>query len=553
MQRLKGRNVLFGALAVLACSGDPTGNESTPTAIQSSPEVVFVAQGDSEAVVVTVIDEDGQVLQADFTATDIGSGITVRRDPTYQEVTAGNPIRRGTRFFVSGVNLTHTSFKVNALGLSKTIDVTSVPGTLNAEITDTLPTLGDTLTITAPAGTFFTDSTTLTFAGAAPVVVSQNETTITFIPMPNIFGPALISDVGVTSNPALAFDLATPYNVKTDSIIDIGTDVTPLTPALGAPVTLNLPAGLKLLPESLVTLTIANAPVAPRNRVLSADSTSITFVPPPNADSFVVVSGVVPELLAGCCAGAAGYALPLGTSVKVTTPVVDSIPSNVSSATPAGGADVTLTSTDANFSFAPTSRVVVGADTAITTGVAGASITFVPTPGTTGVLTVTDVQVVGFPLALPSNAGEITVGTTVAATPGTGDPGTAPTIPEPTVSIATGFVDGNSYGFACAAIYGPAAGCQLHKLVLTSDEIVHLKGNWSNSADLGFYFLESDGATDTGIFCDDNGRDGPEECDLEFVAGTYYLVVVPFGEFYPENDPTPDWVRVQLSITPPAE
>src|SRR5262245_5066843 len=102
MQRLKGRNIVFGALAVLACSGDPTGNESISTAIQSIFDVVFVTQGDSEPVVVQAIDEDGNVLQADFTASNIGSGITVRLDPTYQEVTTGNPIQRGFWFFVKG-------------------------------------------------------------------------------------------------------------------------------------------------------------------------------------------------------------------------------------------------------------------------------------------------------------------------------------------------------------------------------------------------------------------------------------------------------------------
>ena len=230
MQRLKGRNIVFGALAVLACSGDPTGNESTPTAIQSNPDVVFVTQGDSEPVVVTVLDEDGNVLQADFTASDIGSGITVRLDPTYQEVTTGNPIQRGSRFFVKGVDLAQTSFKVNALGLTRTIEVTSVPGELDAEITDSLPALGDTVTITAPPGTFFSDSSVVTFNGAAPVVTDQTETTISFIPMPNIFGPALVSNVGVASNPAVVFALATPFNVKTDSIVDIGTGRRPPLP-----------------------------------------------------------------------------------------------------------------------------------------------------------------------------------------------------------------------------------------------------------------------------------------------------------------------------------
>ena len=80
MQRLKGRSVLFGALAVLACSGDPTGNQSTPTEIQTSPDVVFVTQGDSQAVLVSVLDEDGNVL----TSTSLAATADTSPTPIFQ-------------------------------------------------------------------------------------------------------------------------------------------------------------------------------------------------------------------------------------------------------------------------------------------------------------------------------------------------------------------------------------------------------------------------------------------------------------------------------------
>jgi Bacterial pre-peptidase C-terminal domain len=556
MQRLKGRNVLFGALAVLACSGDPTGNESTPTEILSNPEVVFVSQGDSQPVVVQVLDEDGQVLQADFTATNVGSGITVRLDPTFQQVTTGNPIRRGARFFVKGVELAHTSFTVNALGLTKEIEVTSVPGALNAEITDSLPALGDTVTITAAPGTFFSDSSVLNFLGAVPVVTNQTETTISFIPMANIFAPAVVTNVGVASNPTIVFELATPFNVKTDSIADIGTALSTTTPALGAPVTLTLPAGLKLIPESLVTLNVAGAALPPRGRTLSPDSTVITFTPPPNADSFVVVSGVIPAPLAACCGTVVNYPLLLGTTNKLTTPLVDSVPATVSSATPAGGEAVTLTSTDANFVFSETSQVLVGAGTAITTGVAvdGSSLTFVPTPGATGTLTVTDVQVAGFPLQLPSTAGDVTAGTTVTPIAGTDAPGTAPTIEVPGLGITRGFVDnGTSVGYASCGDVGLP--CQVYKFTLAADAVFDVTAVWSNTSDVGIYFLEGDGTTLTGnTDCDSHGNDGsPETCTQELAAGTYFLAMVPFGPFYPTPEPNPDWVDVRITGSVAAE
>jgi len=441
MQRLKGRNIVFGALAVLACSGDPTGNESTPTAIQSNPDVVFVTQGDSEPVVVTVLDEDGNVLQADVTASDIGSGITVRLDPTYQEVTTGNPIQRGSRFFVKGVDLAQTSFKVTALGLTKTIEVTSVPGELDAEITDSQPELGETVTITAPTGTFFTDSSVVTFNGAEAVITAKDETTISFIPMANVFGPALVSNVGVASNSALSFDLTTPFNVQTDSIIDLGTAVTPLAPALGAPITVTLPAGLKVIPESLFAsgigadtvprgLLMAGSTLQPLNITVSADSTQITFIPPPNVDSTAIIPGIIPAALAACCAGAASYPLTLATTAKVTTPAVTELAATVSpTATPAANVVVTITSTNPQFTLDQAAGVTVNGHEAVITQRTGNSVSFVPTPADTGAPLVSGVNVVGFPLDLPI-ADSIRIAAIVPAA-GSDDPGSAPPLPMP--------------------------------------------------------------------------------------------------------------------------
>ena len=155
MERLKGRKLLLCALAVVACGVDPTENEGTPTAITANPEVVFVTQGDSQAVIVSVVDEDGQILEADFEASGAGAGISISEDPNFLGTTTGIGIRRQARFFVRGDELTATNFTVSALGLTKTIAVTSVPGNLRATISNPTPALGDTIQITAPAGTFF--------------------------------------------------------------------------------------------------------------------------------------------------------------------------------------------------------------------------------------------------------------------------------------------------------------------------------------------------------------------------------------------------------------
>jgi hypothetical protein len=532
MQWLKGRSVLLGALAVVACSGDPTGNKSTPTEIQSDPDVVFVTQGDSQPVIVKVIDEDGQVLQADFTATDIGSGITVRLDSTYQEVTTGNPIRRGSRFFVSGVALTHTSFKVNALGLTKTIDVTSVPGSLDATITDSMPELGDTVTITAPEGTFFTDTSVVTFNGAAPVVVSQDERTITFIPLPNTAGPALVSSVGVESNSAVVFDLTTPFNITTDSIIDIGSAISNPTPALGEEISLTLPAGLKLLPESLTTLSIAGNAVLPRNRHISADSSTVTFIPPPNSDSVVVLSGVVPTRLAACCGSSPGYPLLLSTTGKVTTPVVDSIPSTLSSTTPAANEEVTLTVTDGAFTLTDTANVTLGAAATIV-GRTANSLTFVPTPGVSGGVIVNGIDIAGFPLALPSDEGLVTVG---ALTPlaGTNREATAPTLTLPGAGAIKTLFDqpdlAAGFGDPVADLAG-GGGSAFYKINVPSAGDYTITVNWSVGSDVDLFVCDSPIDATALSNCDFTAATGdqPESATFSLTAGNHILVLNDFG------------------------
>jgi hypothetical protein len=552
MQRLKGRNIVFGALAVLACSGDPTGNESTPTVIQVNPDPVFVTQGDSQPVVVQVLDEDGNVLQAEVTTSNVGSGITVRPDPTYQQVNTGNPISRGARFFVSGVTLTHSSFTVNSLGLTQEVEVTSVPGELDAEITDSLPDLGDTVSITAPAGTFFTDSSVITFNGAEPVVTALDATTLTFIPFANIDGPASVSNVGVESNSHVVFALTTPFRVKTDSIVDLGTDVDNTAPALGDPISLTLPAGLRVIPESLQQsgvgadtlprgLSIAGVSVQPRDITVSADSGTITFVPPPSADSVVVVPGVIPQRLATCCGGAANYPLTLPTTAKVVTPVIDSIPATLSTTAPAANEEVTLTITDGSFTLDPAATVVVGAAPATVVGRTANSLTFVPTPGAAaaeGAVTVAGVQVAGFSLTLPSEGGLVTVG---ALTPlaGTATRATAPTLPLPGAGATkilfdlpdmTSVVDPLAAFFA-SPDWGGAGGTAFYKISVPAAGDYTITADWDIGSDLDLIVC-GDPVDEAGFTnCDFQAATGdhPQTGTFSLTAGSHFIMIQDFG------------------------
>jgi hypothetical protein len=96
--------------------------------------------------------------------------------------------------------------------------------------------------------------------------------------------------------------------------------------------------------------------------------------------------------------------------------------------------------------------------------------------------------------------------------------------------------------------------CQLYRFdVPAGGGTYDFSMTWSNTSDLGLYFLGADGATFTGDFCDalfngDPGPSQPEVCsDLALAAGTYYLAVVPFGPLYVPEESNPDWVRIDIT------
>jgi len=250
---------------------------------------------------------------------------------------------------------------------------------------------------------------------------------------------------------------------------------------------------------------------------------------------------------------------------SVTIPVfVAPDPLNVPISTLVAGAtslDTTTITAPAPFQFSPGSFVTFDAGQAATLGVSadGSQLFINAPPGATSKGTVTGLIVSYFPTAIVSDSTDVAVAMAAIppARPGTDDISTAPEIAAPSVSGArTGIIDGNG-GYA-AANCGANSGvpCQLYKLVIPADVTIDATISWSNDADMGLYVLNADGTDAATGPCDALGRasGGVEVCDqsgnggdpLVFTAGTYYLAAVNFGPFYPENDPNPDWVRIDL-------
>ena len=557
---LRGSVVLAIAVGFLSCSGDPTDSFRQPAGIVATPTTVFIDVGETKPVLVSLQDDQGNQIAADYEITAVGPGISVVQDTTFLHTNApGVSIDNQARFQVTGSAIANSSFTLTAGGKSLVVPVRVTPAAIDIAISNATPAWGDTITLTAPSGILFTDTSVVTFAGGPAgdiVSLSPDRTVLTVVPGPNTAGAVTISHTTVSYDESLDFTVTSNGTVTSPPLLDLtGAVLSNQTPALGEVVTLTLPPGIRVIPDSFLadgSVGVVNdsgfvveGAMNPRAISVSADSSVITFIPAPNSDSVVTVRGVVPSVLPQ-------FPQILQTTIKVTTPTVDSLPATVSSTAPAVNVPVVLTSTNPLFTFVEPGAVTVGGSAAIVTGQTASTLTFLPVPGSTGNVAVGAVDVVGFGLPLPSTAPTVTTSATVPSLAGTGAPGTAPAIPVPGIGATTGLYDSGTYTYA-APIFGGAFGtfpARLYRLVVPTGRDITVTIDWTTPQDLGAYFFAADGTTEPAeLGSADAGGGGahPESVTNTFAAGTYLLAIVNFGP----GDPA--WVKIELNgaATPP--
>lgn len=546
MKRVLLGSVLLAAVGLLGCRDNPIEPGEGVAKIVASPARVFIEQGGSENVVIQALDDQGNPLPDEVTvSTQPGAGVTVVRDealrPTYAPDGTLVPLPEGTvsRFIVSATDFVKTSFVVSAGNQSLEIVVEVVPATLPATLSKTDLAWGDTITITAPAGTFFRDTSKVTFAsGMAPIIVERaaDGSYIRLIPGPNSRGAATVTSVGIASNPGLFFTVPTVAEVTSPSLADLGNALSTTTPALNQVITITAPAGVKFYPTASVYF-LAPADVA-KNIVIAADSSSISFTAPPNRRGAVTVTQVAPAKLPDLT-----HRQTLTTADTIQTPVVAAVPATFSTTTPTAGQVITVTA-GTGFKFTRATEVVIGGTQAVTTGAAADSstITVQASPGSSGAVQIRNAIAGGFaiaeilPLTVPT---PITAATGAApAVAGTDAFATAPTITLPVgVGNATGVVSGAPFVFDASGPFGGDA--QLFKIVVPAGTAAERTYTYSvnpisNGADLGVYFYTAAFAPITtfaaGTFLDAHGggATNPESGTITLAAGTYYAAVVYF-------------------------
>src|SRR5829696_1609392 len=205
---LRGSVVLAVAVGFVSCSGDPTGDLREPAGIQATPTTLFIDVGETKPLTASLIDEQGNQIAAEYEVTDVGPGISVVQDTAYGHTTAGVHIENAVLFQVTASSIANSSFTLNAGGKSLVVPVRVTPSTVDILISNPTPNWGDTISLTAPAGVLFSDSSEVTFGGGAPgdvVRVSDDRTTLVVVPGPNTAGAVTISHSTVDYDPSLDF------------------------------------------------------------------------------------------------------------------------------------------------------------------------------------------------------------------------------------------------------------------------------------------------------------------------------------------------------------
>ena len=296
---------LFALLVLVACNSEPTGDlRNGPAELVAAPTQLFLEVGGIKTVEVGAVDAQGNALDFNYEVTSSGAGITVRRDSSFLPIFVDDSTLRAPavgprfRFIVQGTAYTATSFIVSAGGEDITIPVQVVPqNILEASFSTQTPGLGETVTITAPAGTRFSATSTVTgpdpAAFSQPFILSiaEDGSSMDVVLPPNLTEAQLtITDVVSESASSVLFAPRTALTVTTPVVPSFTGTYSTLTPAVNEAVTLTLsgatfdPATDLILGSGIPTIT-------------DLTTNSVTFIPAPGGVGLLVVNGVVLDAL----------------------------------------------------------------------------------------------------------------------------------------------------------------------------------------------------------------------------------------------------------------
>ena len=238
-----GITLLAAATGLWSCNGDPTGDLRAGERILADPASVFLDEGATKFVTVQLIDGQGNQLATDFSAQNVGSGITVEKDPTFLQTTINTHLPTQARFVVTGTTPVVSSFDVSAGDSTLTIPVRVLPTSFTPGFSTAAPAQNEIVTITAPSGFSFASASAVVSGADTGVIVSKaaDGSTLSFVAKPGLDTlptTSRLTVVGTTSDLYSSVPLTLP---TTDSITIApvaaiaGTDAPGSAPTFAAP------------------------------------------------------------------------------------------------------------------------------------------------------------------------------------------------------------------------------------------------------------------------------------------------------------------------------
>jgi hypothetical protein len=221
-----------------SCTNDPTSDfRGEPARIVAAPSSIFLDQGDNASVIVRLEDDQGDPLPADWQISGTATGITIDRNEDFLGTTVGAPLESEAQFDVfAGDTPVATSFTVSGGGLSLEIPVKVTPTSLpTAAFSNATPAVNEVVTVTVEGFTFLPDAA-ISFGGTPAIILANDGTTLTFLPLPGSAGPALIDNIAVNFLPTTPLSLETTAELTVPPVVPLpGTDAPGTAPPLPVP------------------------------------------------------------------------------------------------------------------------------------------------------------------------------------------------------------------------------------------------------------------------------------------------------------------------------
>ena len=560
-----GTIAFIGVLALAGCysyTGEAINNSNYNT-VQATPNFVKVKVGDSTEVIARLVNDNNNGAITSYTVGGGGAGILVHNNANYRPVfdskldtLVQSGDKTAQQYFVVGsavgrYTFTLTPTAVNT-GISGTVTVVVTPLNLGAALSRTTAATGDTIILTAPAGTKFSQASAVSFATGSSAIVARaaDSSTITLVVGMGVTGPATVTKVGVTAVPNADLATLVTTNSLTTPVATLGA-LSESVGNIGDVLTINAPLGTVFSQTSALSFTTGTAAVLSR----AADSTSIRF------SVGAGVSGPLTVTKVGVRNGPTVPVVSLTSSNSLTTTAA--VPTTVSTTTPAIGTVTTpfTVTLGGGLRFIPTSTVRIGTTPTIiiSTSADSSSVVVIPFGGVTGgVVTFANIVPGANNTIIVGGPGDKSVTLALVTDPLSNALATAPTI---TPAASGSFIVISGTGpftnpSQCAGVSGD--GCQLFKVVLATPGVFDIALVWQGGSDNAIYRLNSagGGATSGGTTgdCDAGGQGAsgqPERCTMTLAAGTYYFTFQFFGtgSGYPASANTvpPAWYQFKVT------